>query len=162
MKDTDLNLTPSITLNANGQTSQFKGRDCQDFPGGPVVKTLHFHFRGLGVDPWSGKFHMPWGSDRKKKKKKKKQRLSDWIKKQDPTACWLHKIHFACKDTNQIKVTGWHKRHPSNTGQKESEWASLVAQWLRIHLPMQGTRVRALVRENPTCRGATRPVCHNY
>ena len=33
--------------------------------------------------------------------------------------------------------------------------ASLVAQWLRVHLPMQGTRVRA--REDPTCCGATRP-----
>ena len=41
-------------------------------------------------------------------------------------------------------------------------WASLVVQWLRIHLPMQGTRVRALVREDPTCRGATKPVRHNY
>ena len=39
--------------------------------------------------------------------------------------------------------------------------ASLVAQWLRICLPMQGTRVRALVWEDPTCRGATRPVSHN-
>ena len=39
---------------------------------------------------------------------------------------------------------------------------SLVAQWLRIRLPMQGTRVRALVQEDPTCRGATNPVCHNY
>ena len=39
---------------------------------------------------------------------------------------------------------------------------SLVAQWLRICLPMQGTRVRALVREDLTCRGATKPVCHNY
>ena len=30
---------------------------------------------------------------------------------------------------------------------------SLVAQWLRIHLPMQGTRVRALGQEDPTrCR----------
>ena len=38
----------------------------------------------------------------------------------------------------------------------------LVAQWLRIRLPMQGTRVWALVREDPTCRGATKPVCHNY
>ena len=27
---------------------------------------------------------------------------------------------------------------------------SLVAQWLRIRLPMQGTRVRSLVREDPT------------
>ena len=36
-----------------------------------------------------------------------------------------------------------------------------MAQWLRIHLPMQGTWVRALVQEDPTCRGATKPVCHN-
>ena len=34
--------------------------------------------------------------------------------------------------------------------------------WLRIHLPMQGTWVRALVREDPTCRRAMKPVCHNY
>ena len=46
-----------------------------------------------------------------------------------------------------------------------SKWhlrASLVAQWLRIPLPMQGTRVPSLVRENPTCRGATKPMRHNY
>ena len=43
-----------------------------------------------------------------------------------------------------------------------AKWASLVAQWLRICLPMQGTRVRALVWEDPTCRGATKPVSHNY
>ena len=40
--------------------------------------------------------------------------------------------------------------------------ASLVAQWLGIRLPMQGTRVHAPGREGPTCRGATRPVSHNY
>ena len=40
--------------------------------------------------------------------------------------------------------------------------ASLVVQWLRIRLPMQGTQVRALVREDPTCHGATKPMCHNY
>ena len=40
--------------------------------------------------------------------------------------------------------------------------ASLVAQWLRICLPMQGTRVRALVWEDPTCRGATGPMSHSY
>ena len=39
---------------------------------------------------------------------------------------------------------------------------SLVAQWLRIRLPMQGTRVRGLVWEDPTCRKATKPVRHNY
>ena len=39
---------------------------------------------------------------------------------------------------------------------------SLVVQWLRTHLTVQGTRVRALVPENPTCSGATKPVCHSY
>ena len=45
---------------------------------------------------------------------------------------------------------------------REHVGTSLVAQWLRIRLPMQGTWVRALVREDPTCRRATKPVRHNY
>ena len=46
----------------------------------------------------------------------------------------------------------------------DSKWirgASLVAQWLRVCLPMQGTWVRVLVWEDPTCHGAAGPVCHN-
>ena len=46
--------------------------------------------------------------------------------------------------------------------QKIPSGASLVAQWLRVCLPVQGTRVRALVWEDPTCRGATGPVSYNY
>ena len=47
-------------------------------------------------------------------------------------------------------------------GSKVKVRASLVAQWLRICLPTQGTRVRALVWKDPTCHGATKPVSHNY
>ena len=43
---------------------------------------------------------------------------------------------------------------------KTRNGASLVAQWLRVRLPTQGTRVRAPVREDPTCRGAAGPVSH--
>ena len=39
---------------------------------------------------------------------------------------------------------------------------SLVVQWLRIRLPMQGTWVRALFQEDPTCHGAIKPMHHNY
>ena len=54
-------------------------------------------------------------------------------------------------------------RNYSLTGfSRDSYGASLVAQCLRICLPMQGTRFRDLVWEDPTCRGATRPVSHNY
>ena len=40
--------------------------------------------------------------------------------------------------------------------------ASLVVQWLRILLAMQGTLVRFLVQEDPTCHRANKPVHHNY
>ena len=35
--------------------------------------------------------------------------------------------------------------------------ASLVAQWQRILLPRQGTRILSLVWEDPTCLGAAEP-----
>ena len=50
----------------------------------------------------------------------------------------------------------------NQTFKEEFVRASLVAQWLRIRLLIQGTGVRALVWEDPTCRGATKPVSHNY
>ena len=54
-------------------------------------------------------------------------------------------------------------RLPKKSRQRKAKTrAFLVAQWLRIRLPMQGTRVRALVWEDPTCHGATKPVHHNY
>ena len=39
--------------------------------------------------------------------------------------------------------------------------ASLVAQWIRSLLPMQETWLRSLIQEDPTCCGATKPVCPN-
>ena len=45
---------------------------------------------------------------------------------------------------------------------KKHQGFPLVAKWFRICLPMQGTWVRGLVREDPTCGGATKAVHHNY
>ena len=91
--------------------------------------------------------------------------------------------HFRPRDTYRLKGRGWRKIFHANGNQKKAgvailisnkidfkienitrdkEGVSLVMQWLRIRLPMQGTRVRALVREDPTCHGETKPVCHNY
>ena len=39
--------------------------------------------------------------------------------------------------------------------------ASLVVQWLKVCLPTQGTWVQALVREDPTYHGATKPMYHS-
>ena len=40
--------------------------------------------------------------------------------------------------------------------------ASLVAQWIRICLPMQETRVQSLVWEDPAYQGATKLMCHKF
>ena len=47
---------------------------------------------------------------------------------------------------------------------KESEkkidvGTSLVTQWLRIHLSVQGRQVPSMVQEDPTCQGVTKPMC---
>ena len=70
---------------------------------------------------------------------------------QNTTGCWLKQ---------EIFIFSWFWRLSSRL--RCQEGASLVAQWLRIRLPTQGTRVRALVQEDPTCCRATKPVRHNY
>ena len=50
---------------------------------------------------------------------------------------------------------------PKQPDSKIGKRTSLVVQCLRIRLPVQGTQVRALVREDPTCHRATKPVHHN-
>ena len=61
-------------------------------------------------------------------------------------------VHTPCWKT--LKITG--KRNLNHFS------ASLVAQWLRIRLPVQGTWVRSLVQENHTHCRAPKPMCHNY
>ena len=39
---------------------------------------------------------------------------------------------------------------------------SMMVQWLRVYLSVQRTWVQSLVQEDPTCRGAIRPVSHDY
>ena len=45
---------------------------------------------------------------------------------------------------------------------RNSKGTCLVVQWLRIRLATQGTQVRSLVREDPTCQGAPKPRRCNY
>ena len=64
-------------------------------------------------------------------------------------------------------ITGRRKRSRVRGRNKEVEqrglkrgWgASLVVQWIRIRLPMQGTQVRSLAWEDSMCCRATKPGC---
>ena len=83
-----------------------------------------------------------------------------------PDGKWLGMV-----PTGEIHKWQLGSRCQTLVAEKAHEWAcskenyaetSLVAQWLRILLPMQGTQVWALVREDPTCHRATKPMSHNY
>ena len=71
-------------------------------------------------------------------------------------------VHKAKRTPYYLSVKRFSPRHIAMKLSKISDRASLVAQWLGTRLPMQGTWVRALVREDPTCHRATKPVCYNY
>ena len=111
-----------------------KDTNFRDFPAGPVVKTSPSNAEDEGsIAGWGAKIpHASWPGN---------QNL-EWKQ--------------CCGEFNKDFKNGLHQK------KKKNSWASLVAQRLRICLPMQGTRVRALVWEDPTCCEATRPVSHNY
>ena len=45
---------------------------------------------------------------------------------------------------------------------KNTSSTSLVVQWLRSHLPMQGTQIWSLVQGDSICRGATKPAGYSH
>ena len=72
---------------------------------------------------------------------------------------WVESSHIPSRESGRCTHgRTWGTRAPV-VCIKNGTGTSLVVQRLRIHLPMQGTRDRALVRKS---RGATKPVRHNY
>jgi len=57
-----------------------------------------------------------------------------------------------------IMTVMWMLRGHERSRKIQNFWASLVVQWLKIHLAMQETPVRSLVQEDTTCYRATKPV----
>ena len=90
---------------------------------------------------------------------------------------WSH-LHEVRRRVKSIEIEsriagarGWGRRMGSKClkgteiqfGKTEKFWeASLVAQWWRICLSKQETGVRSLVREDPMCLRATKPMCFCY
>ena len=51
----------------------------------------------------------------------KRQRLAEWIQKQDPYICCLHKTHLKTRDTHRLKVKGLKKILHANGDQRKQE-----------------------------------------
>ena len=70
--------------------------------------------------------------------------------------------HCGNKNLNQLNQLILHthleRLKKKNKKLKQKAWSSLVVQWLRIQLSMQGTQVRSLEGEDSTCHRATKPV----
>ena len=62
----------------------------------------------------------------------KRRRVSDWIKKQDPSICCLQETHFRQKDTNSLKIKGWRTIYHSNGPQKKAGVAILISDKLKF------------------------------
>ena len=62
--------------------------------------------------------------------------------------------YFKKQEKSQINNLTLHLKQLEKEQKSPEVGTSLVVQWLKICLPMQVTRVRALVWENPKCHGA--------
>ena len=62
----------------------------------------------------------------------KRRRVSDWIKKQDPSICWLQETHFRQKDTFSLKIKRWRTIYHSNGPQKKAGVAILISDKLKF------------------------------
>ena len=75
----------------------------------------------------------------------------------------LHNFISFCRIRNNVYTTySTQSSRKWNSRAKNIVGTSLVVQWLRIRLPMQGTQVWSPVQEDPTCHKATKPMHHSY
>ena len=63
-----------------------------------------------------------------------KDRVSEWIKKQDPSICCLQETHFRPEDTFRLKVRGWRTIYHTTESQKKAGVAILTSDKLDFKL----------------------------
>ena len=71
-------------------------------------------------------------------------------------------LFFETSRTSKVPSINGMLNNPLRVGQNYLCRGFPGGQWLRIRLSMQETWVQALVPEDTTCRGATKPMHHNY
>ena len=57
----------------------------------------------------------------------KRHRVTEWIRKQDPSICSLQETHFRPKDTFRLKVRGQRNIYHANGQQKKARVAILIS-----------------------------------
>ena len=56
-----------------------------------------------------------------------KDTLTNWIKSQDSSVCYIQETHLTSKDTHKLKIKGWRKICQENGKQKKAGIVILVS-----------------------------------
>ena len=56
-----------------------------------------------------------------------RHRVTEWIRKQDPSICCLQETHLKPKDMHRLKVKGWRKIFHANNREQKADVAVLVS-----------------------------------
>ena len=64
----------------------------------------------------------------------KRHRVSEWIKKQDPSICRLQETHFRPEDTFRLRVRGWKTIYHATGSRKKAGIAILISDKLDFKL----------------------------
>ena len=111
------------------------------------------HFTMIGCNDKSSRYHSPiikqWSQD---KQSLEKQSLHSRLVMVDIPG-------GSTKAPNSIMLSV--KGCAEDMTSKRLGGGSLVAQWERIYLSVQGTQVRSLIQYDSTCWGAAMPMRHN-
>jgi exonuclease III len=51
--------------------------------------------------------------------------LANWIKKEDPTICWLQETHIIDRSKHWFRVKGWKKIYQPMATENRQEWQHL-------------------------------------
>jgi exonuclease III len=57
----------------------------------------------------------------------KSHRLTKWIKREDPTICFLQETHLTDRNKHRLRMKGWKKFYQDNGTQKQAGVAILIS-----------------------------------
>ena len=68
----------------------------------------------------------------------KRHKVTEWIRKQDPSICCLQENYFRPKDTFRLKIRGWRTIFHANGQQKKAGVAILISGYVDFKIKTVG------------------------
>jgi exonuclease III len=62
----------------------------------------------------------------------KRHRLTKWIKKEDPTICYIQETHLTDRNKHRLRMKGWKKIYQASGPQKQAGVAIFISDKVNI------------------------------